>query len=240
MIYVSEEYKKACESGSRTSYVIAKYGQFDKTIKGKIKKINTYDMQSFSNINKVYNDVRDTTFNYITCEPNRVRLNNTFYFISDKTKSNENEKIAFFGKTLSDSTGAIIKNGGGKGNAIEIRFSEIMLLNDILLHFQEVCEEMEITFGLTSSSSGGSITSVYRATIVGNKDLTYAVLIPEKYKNASYNYLNISFRKTAEPYRFAKLNEIDFGSFQTFTNQEIKDLEVIDELSIDSSELSSN
>ena len=49
MIYVSEAYKNASESSSRNSYIIAKYGQFDKTIKGKISSIVPTNAQKFSN-----------------------------------------------------------------------------------------------------------------------------------------------------------------------------------------------
>lgn len=240
MINVNEDYKQACESSNRSSYIIAKYGQFDKNVKGKISQVKSNNMQKFSNIYKTYNDIRETTYNYITCEPNRVKLDNSFYFISDKNKSNENEKIAFFNNTLSNEIGEIIKTGGGKGNSIVFNFSKIMLLNDILLHFQEVCKEMKITFGITKNENGSSINTVMTKTITNNEELMVNVEVLEQYKNSSYNYLEINFYKTEEPYRYVKLNEIDFGTFETFTNEQIKDLDIIDELSIDSSELTSN
>ena len=55
MIYVSEAYKNACDKSERKSYIIAKYGQFDKTIKGKINKVVSTNTQTFSNNYKFYN-----------------------------------------------------------------------------------------------------------------------------------------------------------------------------------------
>ena len=79
MINVSQAYKDACESNNRQSYVIAKYGAYNKNAKGQISSVVS-NSQEFSNIYKTYNEIKITNFNYISCEPDRVKLNNSFYF----------------------------------------------------------------------------------------------------------------------------------------------------------------
>lgn len=235
MINVNEEYKKACETSNRQSYFIAKYGKFDKSIKGKISSAYGFGEANFSNIEKIYNDIKETNYNYITCEPQRVKLDNTFYFMSNKYNSNENEKIAFYNSALSNENGVLPTENQYR---IKLTFLEKIRLNDIVLYFQEVCEEMKISFLLTRNDTDSTI--IYQKIITNNNDLKVAVVVPDEYKNSIYDGIFIDFQKTKEPYRYVKFNEIDFGSFEIFTNDEIKDLSVIDELSIDSSELTSN
>lgn len=238
MIYVSEAYKKASESPNRDSYIIAKYGQFDKTLKGNINNVSG-ESKPFSNVFKVYNDIKETNYNYITCEPNRVKLDNTFFFISNKTKSNPNENIAFFGSNISNENGVIGNGNYSTGNMIEIYLSNNILISELVLYFQEVCSKLTVYYQRYDESSNSS-TNLYSVKIENNKDRMVNINVDESYKNTLCNRIVIDIYETLEPYRYPKLNEVDFGTFKTFTNDEIVDLDIIDELSIDSSELSSN
>ena len=238
MIYVSEAYKKASESPNRDSYIIAKYGQFDKTLKGNINNVSG-ESKSFSNVFKVYNDIKETNYNYITCEPNRVKLDNTFFFISNKTKSNPNENIAFFGSNISNQNGVIGNGNYSTGNMIEIYLSNNILISELVLYFQEVCSKLTVYYQRYDESSNSS-TNLYSVKIENNKDRMVNINVDDSYKNTLCNKIVIDIYETLEPYRYPKLNEVDFGTFKTFTNDEIVDLDIIDELSIDSSELSSN
>lgn len=238
MIYVSEAYKKASESPNRDSYIIAKYGQFDKTLKGDINNVSG-ESKPFSNVFKVYNDIKETNYNYITCEPNRVKLDNTFFFISNKTKSNPNENIAFFGSNISNQNGVIGNGNYSTGNMIEIYLSNNILISELVLYFQEVCSKLTVYYQRYDESSNSS-TNLYSVKIENNKDRMVNINVDESYKNTLCNRIVIDIYETLEPYRYPKLNEVDFGTFKTFTNDEIVDLDIIDELSIDSSELSSN
>lgn len=238
MIYVSEAYKKASERPNRDSYIIAKYGQFDKALKGDINNVGG-ESKSFSNVFKVYNDIKETNYNYITCEPNRVKLDNTFFFISNKTKSNPNENIAFFGSNISNQNGVIGNGDYSTGNMIEIYLSNDILISELVLYFQEVCSKLTVYYQRYDESSNSS-TNLCSVKIENNKDRMVNVNVDESYKNTLCNRIVIDIYETLEPYRYPKLNEVDFGTFKTFTNDEIVDLDIIDELSIDSSELSSN
>lgn len=227
MINVSEAYKQSCESNEKQSYIIAKYGAFDKTLKSKIQNIEG-NKQNFSSMNKLYNEIKETNFNYISCEPNRVKLNETFYFINDKTKPNENENLALWTGELSNANGTFATNP-----KIRIYFTEKTSIVELTLYFQEVCSDFKIYYY-------DNTTVVATREITNNNSYIVTTTSASTISEATINMLEIEFTKTKEPYRFVKLNEIDFGVYQTFTNKEIKDLNIIDELSIDSSELSSN
>ena len=86
MIQVSEEYKKACKSPIRQSYNIIKYGLYNKEAKTKINSYSSSSNQIFSNIPQIYDENKEKQYDYISCEKDRVILNNNFVFIKDKTK----------------------------------------------------------------------------------------------------------------------------------------------------------
>ena len=140
MISVSEAYKQAVESNDRVSYVIAKYGLYNKSAKNSVESISG-NYQSFSNIDKLYNEIKDTNYNYISCEPNRVRLDETFYFLNDKTKPNENENLAYWSLELSNEKGTFTNNP-----RIIYYFNSDIEFTETTLYFQEVCEEFNITY----------------------------------------------------------------------------------------------
>lgn len=227
MINVTEAYKQSCESQEKQSYIIAKYGAFDKTIKSKIQNVDG-NKQNFSNLNKLYNEIKDTNYNYISCEPNRVKLDETFYFLNDKTTPNESENLAYWSSEISNEKGMFVTTP-----KIRISLSEPTDTIELTLYFQEVCSDFKIYYydnNIVVSTRSITNNTNYIVTTSGANTIN----------EVRINKIEIEFLKTKEPYRFVKLNEIDFGIYQNFTNKEIKDLSIIDELSIDSSELSSN
>lgn len=227
MIQVSDEYKKASENTERKSYIIAKYGLYDKVGKTKINNVVANFSQPFSNIYKTYNDVTETNYNYISCEPNRCKLDGSFYFLNSKTNSSEKEKIALWGNVLSDSNGNF---SGNKPNLI-FRFSENLKLNNITLTFQEVVKSFRVDFYSNSTLVASWETQNNNLLIVETN-----MVISNKY----YNNITITFLATKEPYRYSKFNELDIGVLEKFGDEQIADMQIIDEVSIDSSELSSN
>lgn len=226
MIYVSEAYKNACDKSERKSYIIAKYGQFDKKIKSNINSVVSNDLQLFSNKDKTYNDIKETKVNYITCEPNRVLLNSEFCFISNKNKNNISENIAFFSNRLSN-------ENGETNTKITYNFNSKSIMTNIILYFQEICSQIDVKFYNDNEL-------ICNINIDENYSKNVEVKVPESYLENTFNKIEIIINKTEFPYRYVKLNEIDFGNFQIFSNNEIIDINIIDELSIDSSELSAN
>lgn len=186
--------------------------------------------QAFSDLQKTKNEIKDTNYNYISCEPNRVKLDEDYYFISNEEKTNANENIAYWSKEMSNENGTFTSNP-----TITYLFNSEIDFSEVTLYFQEVCSEFNVYYYLNN-------TLVEQRNITNNNLLSVStgdasVSLLEEIK---YDKLVIEFVKTQEPYRYIKFNEIDFGTYKTFTSEQIKDISIIEELSIDSSNLSAN
>lgn len=228
MIGVSTGYKQLCETSNRPkSYVIAKYGSFDRTVKAKVKDV-TGDKQPFSDFNKLFNEIKATNFNYLSCEPNRLKLGNTLYFIKDKTTPNTNENIAYWSLEMSNQNRVFSTNP-----TITITFTEKVKFTELVLYFQEVCKKFTVYYYNDS-------TLVMTRNIGNNTSLVVQTSGSTASQNVTFNKIKIEFIETQEPYRYIKLNEIDFGDYLTYSNDKILDFNIIDEISLDGSELSSN
>lgn len=227
MIKVSEAYKQASSSTERKSYIIARYGLYDKNAKNSISDINS-TLQPFSDEEKTIDEERTSNYNYISCEPNRVILNDGFYFIQNKNKKQELQDIAYWSNELSNENKLFATNP-----KIIYLFSNDIEFTELTLHFQEVCESFIVRYYYNNNL-------VAIRNITNNTSTQITTNGSSVLSNVVFDKLEIEFVKTTVPYRFIKFNEIDFGVYQKFNNSQILDLDIIDELSIDSSELSSN
>lgn len=227
MIKVNEAYKQASKESERKSYVIARYGLFVKGAKNKVEEIES-DIQPFGESEKTLNEEKYSNYNYISCEPNRVVLNNTFFFIQDKQNNQPSQDIAYWSNKLSNENGLFDQNP-----KIVYLFSTDIDFTELTLHFQEVCENFIVKY-----YNNNNLIAI--RNIVNNINTIVTTNGATILSDSFFNKLEIEFIKTRSPYRYVKFNEIDFGIYQQFTNEEIIDLDIIDELSIDSSELSSN
>lgn len=227
MIKVNESYKKVIESSNRPkSYFLVKYGVYNKAAKSSISNVDMDNSQSFSNSNKVYNGIKTTDDKYITCEPDRVILDGSFNFVRDKNSPSPNENIAYWSSILSEENGEI-----GNTPYLTLEFNQEIEFSELTLYFQEVCSAFIARYYLNN-------TLVATREVSNNESLiveTSGNIVVSK-----YNKIEIEFIATKEPYRYVKLNEIDFGRYLEFTQEEIGDFDIIEEVSIDSSELSSN
>ena len=227
MIYVTQQYKEACESSERKSYVIAKYGLYNKKAKLLINS-SSGESQNFSILSKTYNEIKSTNYNYISCEPNRVKLDGSFYFINNKNNSNVQENLAYWSLQMSNANKLFTNNP-----KIIYTVSEEIEFIELTLNFQEVCSNFIVRYYKDNE-------------VIAYRELSNNVLLNPTTKGAAtlnelkFNKVEIEFIETLEPYRYIKFNEIDFGVYQQFTEKEIIDFDIIDELSIDSSELTSN
>lgn len=228
MLNVNVAYKQACESNERSSYVVAKYGNYNKKAKSEIATTGSNSSQPFNNSFKVFNEIKETNYNYITCEPNRVVLNGEFYFLNNKSVASGKENVAYWSAEMSNENCTFSTNP-----IFSFQFKTPIEFTELTLYFQEVCEEFVVKYKLEDTILvTRQITNNLTKIVVTNGATTRAMV--------TYDEIEIEFIKTKEPYRYIKLNEIDFGTTEKFTNNQIADLHIIDELSIDSSELSSN
>lgn len=227
MINVSEDYKNACNKNVISSYVVSKIGFYDKEAKGSINSVTSTNKLSICDLSKTYNNIKTSNINYITCEPNRVKLDGSFVFM--KWGSNSNTDIAYWSDNVS--------NGNGDFSttiSIEYTFSKQISFTFLSLHFQEVCTDLDINYYLNNEL-------VYTRQIRGNNLLSFGTYDSENPNPIQYfDKISIVFLKTKEPYRRIRFNEIDFGSYETIEKDKITELSMIKECSIDSSDLPSS
>ena len=228
MINVTKKYIEACESNNRTSYIVAKYGLFNKNAKNEITMVVSTN-QPFSIPSQTYDELKELEISYISCEPNRVKLNDKFIFIQDKSKTNINQNLGIWSKAMSDVNGLFLTPF-----EIEYQFSDQIAFTDLTLYFQDIVKDMNIKYYVDNSL-------IYTREIRNNDKLSFETTNSSSTMATQYfNRLVLSFLSTKEPYRYIKLSEIDFGVYMTFKKEEIEDIEIIDELNIDTTLLSAN
>lgn len=228
MISVTKKYIEACESPIRSSYVVVKYGLFDKEAKTTITAVVSTS-QPFSNPSQTYDEIKDTNYNYITCEPNRVVLDNTFAFINDKTTINRNQNIGIWSQEISDENGMLATPFD-----ITYTFGKLVKYTPLTLTFEEIVSSLDIMYYLDDELKHTKSISNNEELIIKTEDENSSDLL------FSFNKLVISIKSTKEPNRFVKFNELDLGIYETFKKEDINNLEIIDEISIDSSSMVSN
>lgn len=228
MINVSPEYRKACKSPTRKSYFVIKYGLYNKKAKTSIQNVSG-NAQPFSSIQETYDEVKQSNINYISCEPNRVKLNNSFVFVSNKNRESSKELIGYWSQDMSNANCYFSSDP-----TITYIFNDYIEFTALTLSFQEVIENFIVKYY-------NDDILIYTRTISNNSNLVVETTNTDETNLPAYfNKLEIIFVKTKEPNRYVKFNEVDFGVYQKFEKDEIKLLDIIDELSIDSRELSSN
>lgn len=227
MINVSNDYIKACEARTRDSYIIVKYGLYNRKAKASISGLVASDKQPFSNLSDTF-DENTTANNFITCEPNRVVLDNTFQFIFDKTKTSNLQSVGYWSGTLSTSTGMYRNNP-----SITYSFNQKIQFTPLTLYFQEVIESFVVVYKLENEI-------VFTRQIDNNKELIVETTSTSDNPNIMFDEITITFSKSATGVRYVKLNEVNFGIYGTFTNSQIKELDIIDEISVNGSDLPSN
>lgn len=227
MINVSDDYKNACNKNVISSYVVSKIGFYDKEAKGSINSVTSTNKLSICDLSKTYNNIKTSNINYITCEPNRVKLDGSFVFM--KWESNSNTDIAYWSDNVSN------RNGDFSTTiSIEYTFSKQISFTFLSLHFQEVCADLDINYYLKNEL-------IYTRQIRDNNLLSFETYDSENPNPIQYfDKISIVFLKTKEPYRRIRFNEIDFGSYETIEKDKITELSMIKECSIDSSDLPSS
>lgn len=136
MIPVSNKYKIASKKNYRNSFIVAKYGLYNKTAKKSTTVSANANNKPFSNLSQVLNEVKDTNYKYISCEPNRITLDGSYYFINDKNKVDDNQYLGYWSKEMSDENGNIklLKFPDGKVMGYT-DFDEVTLPNDVKNEF---------------------------------------------------------------------------------------------------------
>ena len=229
MISVSKAYKDATKKPIRQSYVTIKYGLFNKEAKQEVSGFFSTGLQRFSSLSNVVDETKESVYNYISCEPNRVRLDNNFVFVENKGSLNINQNVGAWNNELSNADGKLETRP-----IFQLRFNKVMAFIPLTLHFQEVIKKMLISYMLNKKV-------VHNEVVKDNDQLTIETASLDNESPTQYfDTIQFTFYETKEPYRYVKLNEVDFGAYKTFNASEIKEFNIIEEISLDNDTLPSN
>lgn len=230
MISVTKAYKDATKKPLRQSYVTIKYGLYNKEAKQEISSFSsTGGVQPFSSSNNILNETKENVYNYISCEPDRVKLDNNFVFVQDKSRVNANQDAGYWNNALSDINGKLMP-----APYFILKFNKPISFTPLTLYFQEVVKDFSIEYALNNKI-------IYTRNITNNTLLTVDTTdINDEEPINYFDTIRIRFVATQTPYRYVKLNEIDFGAYKTFKSSEIKEFNIIEEISLDDNTLPSN
>lgn len=222
MLDVSNDFKKACKAKTREGYLSIQYGLFNSKLKSLIS-ISHSNEEPFSNTQNLYDDITISK-SYISCEPNRVVLDGSYFFIVDKTKPNNDQNIAYWSLDVSGEAGYFIEDNPD----ITFSFSEPVAFTNLIIYFKEIAEEFDVIYSLNNNV-------VASIKVSNNNSLTYQT----KFKNitSKIDEIRIMFVKTKEPFRSIKINEINFGEINLFQNTDIQDIDIINEASLDNNDI---
>ena len=140
MISVTKAYKDATKKPLRQSYVTIKYGLYNKEAKQEISSFSSIGgVQPFSSLNNIVNETKDNIYNYISCEPDRVKLDNNFVFVQDKSRVNANQDVGAWNGTISNKNGIFTLQPH-----FTLKFNKPISYTPLTLYFQEVVKDFSI------------------------------------------------------------------------------------------------
>lgn len=181
------------------------------------------DKQEFVDLNQLKKS-QGTFKKFATLERNFWKLDGTFENFPDNPND---EKFGLWSKTMSDDNG----NFANKP-VLEINFSSFQTSTGITLQFnpdtEDYCNDLNIKWyqdnTLLSASNYLPDSSIYfcQNTV------------------ENFNKIIITFNSTNNPYRYLKLQAIEYGVVRVFTEDDLRNVSVLEEISLISEEISIN
>ncbi|MFI3329109.1 MAG: hypothetical protein R3Y05_01330 [bacterium] len=233
MIKVNEQFRKAIQNSTRQSYFSLRYGLYLPQAKAKIESINTElgnNALPFFNPEDIYNDVNYINNKYVTFEPGAFNFNDTFVMIDSVKEINENQEVGYWSSDISNTNGTF-----STPQFIEYEFNSLLDFTELSLYTSEVMQELNIEYKFNDS-----VLFTYNVRDNVSLKIETKTGIESQSSSIKFNKLKINFIKTKTAQRYVKFLEIQFGVYQTVGKKEIDSIDIVDEMSIDSSQLSAN
>ena len=188
-------------------------------------KIIVTTNESISRQDQLLNKVRETSISYATYEHDFFKLDGTFAISDDEDDTHE---VGWISESICDTNGMFEINP-----VATIEFSEFINTPGFTIIFDKRLNEYADTFSVKGYRSGEMI---YRQDITGNKNTS--VIIDESIEGA--NKIQLEIVKWAKPYRRSRVVEIDIGLVKEYTDDEIVNFNIIEELDTINSALAAN
>lgn len=224
---VTQEYKVAVYDPNRTITARVNFEILDVTASFDVSSISTPVPYSISQIDQLYNRVRNQTNNMITCEPSRVKLDGSFSFADLVTPTNNGE-TGFISDALCDGNGSFTT-----AQTFDVGFKDVHSSAAISLTFDGYNNEYATDFVVRGYNASGTL--IETVTVTGNDQVVASAI--GQFLN--YKRIVVTVTKWSKPNRRLRLVEIDFGIIKVYDDNSLISANMIEELDVTSAQLPS-
>jgi len=223
VLTVSPEFKEAVGSPARTTGFEVSFGIFDVTAKADAN-IEVSQKQTFVQENQIIDEIR-------TC-PCFANLGRNYWLLNGEFTSfpsTVSVPVGYYSQELSNANGAF-----QEAPVITFLFTEPHSSVGLTLFFDMAAGDCCSDFKVEWFDENGTLMDT--AEVEGNEDTKCRLdrMVENYYK------VVLALQKTALPYRYARLTEVDFGREEVYTNNELISAQVIEEIDPAASEIPSN
>lgn len=226
MYPVSDEYKEAIYAPIRTTKGRVTFDISDITAAGDVNAISTSQEFVLSNKQQLINKNREQSYNLVTWEPGRFKLDGSFIF-PDNTIEN-NKEMGFVSDDLCGEDGTF-----NPYQFITFTFNEPHSSMGLTITFDALNDEYASDFTVTAYDNENNIIDTVDVT--GNTNVQ-AVPIGQLYQ---YKKIEITIKKWCKPFRRARVVEVDFGVVKVYQDNGLIKMTLIEEMDIITSTLPS-
>jgi len=224
MYPVSNEYKDAIYAPIRTAKGRVTFDISDVTAVGDVNNISTPEEFVLSNKQQLINKNREQTYNLVTWEPNRFKLDGSFTFPDDTIENNK--EMGFVSNVLCGADGIF-----DPYQTITFTFNGPHSSMGLTVTFDPRNNEYATNFSVTAYDSNDNIIDTVE---VENNTEVQAVPIGQLYQ---YKKIKIVIKKWCKPYRRARIVEVDFGVVRVYQDNSLIKMSLIEEMDLTSSTL---
>lgn len=174
---------------------------------------------SISRLGQAINKIREMTHKYATFEPDYFRLDGSFYI--PPTENEGDSELGWWTDILSDSSGFYSPRP-----VMTFDFTEPHSSIGLTITFDKQTNEYASDFQIVAyDSSGGVLAADY---ISGNDNPVYYYEKPLD----GYVSVSVTIIRWANPYRRARLVEVDFGVVREYSGDKLISLKVLEEMDL--------
>lgn len=215
---VSENFMTSIYASDRRIKGRVTFDISDVTVKDDRPAVSVSSNFILSNKDHLTDNIRDYSFNLATWEPNRFKLDGSFYIPDEVIENNGN--IGWCSKNLCDETGVFIPS-----EELIFEFEQSHSIIGVTITFDTVNNEYATDFIIRAYSDNNLINEV----IVENNTEVQAVIMGQF---LLFDKLSITINKWAIPYRRARVAEVDFGIVRVFEGKELMRMDLTEEIDL--------
>lgn len=227
MYPVSQDFKEAVYASSRATKARVTFDISDVTAAGDVNNIDTSQEHILSNKQQLINKSREQSYNLVTWEPDRFKLDGSFTFPSDTVE--DNGEMGFVSDVLCGVDGVF-----DPYQIITFTFNEPHSSMGLTVTFDLRNNEYATDFSVTAYDSDDNIIDT--VDVEDNAEVQ-AVPIGQLYQ---YKKIEIIIKKWCKPYRRARVAEVDFGIVRMYQDNNLIKMNLIEEMDITTSILPSS